>query len=155
VLTAKTGLIDFNTWYRGAFGKQTPWGDTDSPAVVSAAETALERVLSRRLMNSRPKPEIQELAPGTPLVEQGDPGTELFVLLDGVLAVEVDGQKMGEVGPGAILGERALLEGGTRTATLRAVTRCKVAVGSAAAVSAMELTEVATGHRREDPMDED
>ena len=155
VLTEKSGLINFNTWYRGAFGKQTPWGDTDSPALVSPAETALERVLSRRLMNSRPKPEIQELAPGTPLVEQGDPGTELFVLLDGVLAVEVDGQKMGEVGPGAILGERALLKGGTRTATLRAVTRCKVAVGSADQVSVRELTEVGTGHRREDQMDED
>jgi hypothetical protein len=62
---------------------------------------------------------------------------------------------MGEVGPGAILGERALLEGGTRTATLRAVTRCKVAIGSADQVSVQELTEVGTGHRREDQMDED
>jgi len=47
--------------------------------------------------------------------------------VNGVLVVKVDGEQLAEVGPGAVLGERALLEGGTRTATLRAVTECKVA----------------------------
>ena len=56
----------------------------------------------------------------TELVEQGAPGEELFLLFDGVLAVERNGEPIAEVGPGAILGEMALLEGGRRTATLRA-----------------------------------
>jgi hypothetical protein len=32
-LVAKTGLIDFNRWRRGAFGRHTPWGDEESPAL--------------------------------------------------------------------------------------------------------------------------
>ena len=54
------------------------------------------------------------------LTEQGQQGDEVFLLLDGVLAVEVDGEPLADVGPGAILGERAALEGGARTSTLRA-----------------------------------
>ena len=42
----------------------------------------------------------------------------MFLLLNGVLVVEVDGEKLAELGPGAVFGERAVLEGGTRTATL-------------------------------------
>ena len=50
--------------------------------------------------------------PGALLTEQGDEGDEMFLLLNGVLSVEVDGEPLAQVGPGAILGERALLEGG-------------------------------------------
>jgi CRP-like cAMP-binding protein len=55
-----------------------------------------------------------------------------------------------EIGPGALLGERALLEGGRRTSTLRAVTPCKVAVAAAEALDRDALSEVSRGHRRED-----
>ena len=89
----------------------------------------------RRLLPSsldlRPGPPArgQDRADRLPeLAEQGAPGRELFLLFDGVLAVERDGETIAEVGPGAILGEMALLEGGRRTATLRAVTACRVAV---------------------------
>jgi len=47
-LVAKTGLIDFTRWLRGVLGQHTPWGDEDSPALVTAVESALERRLSRR-----------------------------------------------------------------------------------------------------------
>jgi CRP-like cAMP-binding protein len=68
------------------------------------------------------------LAPGESLVEQGEPGEELYLVLDGVLDVEIDGAKVAELGPGAIAGERAALEGGVRTATLRAASTARVAV---------------------------
>jgi CRP-like cAMP-binding protein len=45
-----------------------------------------------------------------------------------VLRVEIDGKPVTEVGPGAIVGELALLHQGQRMATLRAVTPCRVAV---------------------------
>ena len=54
---------------------------------------------------------------------------------------------MAEVGPGAILGEMALLEGGHRTASLRAVTRCRVAVVPGDRVDRAALAEVARGRR--------
>jgi len=149
-LAAKTGMIDFKGWYRTAFGRHSPWGDEDSPALVTVAETALERQLSARIMRKGAKTKVLTVAAGRTLVEQGEPGDALFLLLDGVLAVEVDGEKLAEVGPGAILGERAVLEGGARTATLRAVTQAKVAVASADQIDTDALAEVSRGHRREE-----
>ncbi len=149
-LLAKTGLVDFKTWYRTAFGKHSPWGDEDSPALVTAVETALERALSEQLMRGDAKPTIKKVKKGRVLVEQGDQGDDLFLVLDGVLTVEVDGEPLAELGPGALLGERAALEGGVRTSTLRAVTACTVASAPASAIDRDALLEVATGHRRED-----
>jgi Cyclic nucleotide-binding domain len=146
-LAAKTGYIDFETWYRESFGERNPWGDQESPAIVTAVESALERELSRIIIGSDPP--FRRLRPGETLVEQGDPGDELFLLFDGVLSVEQDGQPVVEVGPGAILGEMALLEGGRRTATLRAVTRCRVAVVPGDRVDRQALAEVARRRREE------
>ena len=111
-LAAKSGLTDFKDWLRHAFGKETPWGELDSPALVTQVESALERELSTTVMRDGAKPDIKKLKAGKVLVEQGDPGQDLFVLLDGVLTVEVDGEVLAEIGPGAVLGERAVLEGG-------------------------------------------
>jgi hypothetical protein len=149
-LAQKAGLTDFKEWYRRAFGKHTPWGDEDSRALVTTAETALERELSHLIMRGDAKPKIKKLRKGKALTKQGEPGDEVFLLLDGVLAVEVDGKSLAELGPGAILGERAVLEGGLRTSTLRAVTKCKVAVASADRVDPDALTELSKGHRREE-----
>jgi len=96
------------------------------------------------------RPTIRELDAGRALVEQGDAGNNLFLLLDGILSVELNGKALAEIGTGAILGERALLEGGRRTATLRAVTACRAAEASAEQVSEEALTELAKGHRREE-----
>jgi Cyclic nucleotide-binding domain len=145
-LTAKTGYIDFDTWYRESFGERNPWGEQESPAIVTAVETALERELSTIIIGS--KPPFRRLEPGETLVEQGDPGDELYLLFDGVLSVEQDGQPVVEVGPGAILGEMALLEGGRRTATLRAMTRCRVAVVPGDRVDREALAEVARRRRQ-------
>jgi hypothetical protein len=149
-LCKKVAVTDFKTWTGDIFGERTPWGAEDSPALVTEVETALERELSQTIMRGGTKPKVRKLAKGEILVEQNEPGGELFLLLDGVLAVEVDGQPLAEVGPGAILGERALLEGGKRTATLRALTPGRVAVATAEQISPDALAEVASGHRRED-----
>jgi len=150
-LAAKAGLADFEDWYRTSFGKHTPWGNQDSKAYVTAVESALERQLSATIMQGGAKPEIRTVKKGANLTEQGAPGDELYLLLDGVLDVVVDdGDPVAEVGPGAILGERALLEGGTRTATLRALTKCTVAVARADQVDRAALEELSQDHRREE-----
>src|SRR5207244_12070879 len=51
-LAAKSGLIDFKDWSKHAFGERTPWGAEDSPAIVTAVETALERELSFLIMRA-------------------------------------------------------------------------------------------------------
>jgi len=149
-LVNKVAVTDFDKWSEEIFGERTPWGREDSPAFVTEVESALERELSTQIMRGGSKPQVRKLAAGSTLVEQGQAGAELFLLLDGVLAVDVDGKPIAEVGPGAILGERALLEGGLRTATLRAVTPCRVAVATASQVSEEALAELAKGHRREE-----
>jgi CRP-like cAMP-binding protein len=108
-------------------------------------ESELERELSAIIIGSDPP--FRRLREGEVLVEQSELGDELFLLFDGVLAVEQDGTQVAEVGPGAILGEMALLEGGRRTATLRAVTRCRVAVVPGDRVDRTALAEVARRRR--------
>jgi Cyclic nucleotide-binding domain len=149
VLTSKSGLIDFDAWYRSAFGGHSPWGDEDSAAVVAMAETALEREISTTIMRSGRRPTMVKLAAAETLVEQGRTGSEVYVLLDGILAVEVDGRIVAEVGPGAVVGERALLEGGTRTSTLRAVTDCRLAKADTDQLDPATIAKLATGHHRE------
>jgi cyclic nucleotide-binding protein len=150
-LIYKSATIDYREWSASAFGKQSPWGGTNSPAVVSAVETALERELSLRIMRGGARPEIRRLAADEVLTRQGDAGTELFLLLDGVLRVDVDGRPLTELGPGAVLGERALLEPPhVRTATVTALTPTAVAVATAGAIDLDALRELATGHRREE-----
>jgi hypothetical protein len=146
-LVEKSGTIDFEKWYRESYGESTPWGSEDTPAFVTAVESELERDLSRAVMGSGGKMPRRRIEPGETLVEQGEPGDELFLLLDGVLDVEVDGETVGQVGPGAMLGERAALEG-ERTATLRAVTPCRVVTLAAEQISRYERERLAATHQR-------
>jgi hypothetical protein len=144
-LVRKSGLIDFETWYRESFGERNPWGNYESRAIVTAVESALERQLSLLVIGSNPP--FRRLRQNETLVEQGEPGDELFLLFDGVLGVEIDGESVTEVGPGAILGEMAVIEGGRRTATLRAVTPCRVAVVPGDQLDRDALARLAEGRR--------
>jgi len=148
-LCRKSGLTDFDDWFRKSYGRQTPWGEQDSPALVTTVETALERALSAQLMHGGAKPRIRRVKAGTVLVRQGEPGTEVHLVLDGVIRVERDGERLAEYGPGALLGERAHLEGGLRTSTLTAVTACRIASADASQFDRAALEELAVGHRRE------
>ena len=148
-LVEKSGTIDFAKWYRESHGPNTPWGEEDSPALVTVVESELERELSASIMRGDAKLERRDLKEGETLVEQGAEGNELYLLLDGMLEVVVDGEPVAEVGPGALLGERALLEGGRRTATLKARTPARVAVVPADAIDEKPLPELAASHRRE------
>jgi CRP-like cAMP-binding protein len=110
---------------------------------VIAVESALEGQLSVAVIDSKPR--FRRLQAGRTLVEQGDSGDELFLLFDGVLWVEIDGKPVAEVGPGAIVGELALLREGRRMATLRAVTPCRVAVVPKDRIDRQALEEIAKG----------
>jgi len=59
---------------------------------------------------------------GRVLIERGKPGTGLFVLVEGHVVVEApEGTR--ELGPGSVVGERALVSpDGTRSARVRALT---------------------------------
>ena len=149
-LARKSGLTDFSEWYRKSFGKHTPWGDEDSSAMVVAVESALERSLSVDLMHGAGKPRINSFPAGATLLRQGTQGTDVYLVLDGVVRVEHNGEPLGDYGPGAMFGERAHLEGGVRTASIVAVTPCKVASVDGAMLERSALTELSGMHRREE-----
>jgi hypothetical protein len=148
-LARKSGLTDFGDWFRQSFERHSPWGDEDSPALVTAVETALERALSVQLMHGAARPRIDRVPASRVLVRQGEPGNAVYLVLDGVVGVERDGERLAEYGPGALLGERAHLEGGLRTSTLVAVTPCRLAAVPASQFERGDLDELSQGHRRE------
>jgi len=55
-----------------------------------------------------------------------------------------------EIGPGAVMGERAVMEGGRRTATVRAITPLRGVVVPPELVEREHLEELRGGHRREE-----
>lgn len=147
-LTEKTGLIDFGEWTRVHHHEHSPWHGKQREALVTEANTSAERELSRRVMAAGAA--IDRLRPQELLTRQGETDDRVYLILDGLLHVDVDGRVLAEIGPGAIVGERAFLEGGARTATVRAVTAVKSAVIEASALHADSLSAVAKGHRREE-----
>jgi hypothetical protein len=149
-LVEKTGVVDFAKWAHNAFGDRTPWGEQDSPAIVTAVETELERSLHSGVMRGSAKPQIRSIKEGETLVKQGETGTEVFLILDGMFVVEADGNQIAEVGPGAVVGERAGLLNGTRTATLWARTPGRVAGVPADALDHDALASLGATRRREE-----
>ena len=148
-LVAKSGLANFHDWSHAKHDQPSPWGHEDSQPLVTVAESALERQLSATIMHGGARPAVRKLAIGAVLTEQGGPGDDIYLLLDGMLSVWVDGTQVAELGPGAVIGERALLEEGRRTATLRAVTHCVVAVAAKDQIDRGSLASLAEQHHRE------
>jgi CRP-like cAMP-binding protein len=67
-----------------------------------------------------------EFPAGHVLIERGQHGTGLYVILEGAVVVETSDGNL-EFGPGAVIGERALLSGhGTRAARVRATSDLRV-----------------------------
>jgi anti-anti-sigma factor len=146
-LIAKSATLDWERWCTDAFGRHTPWGDTDSPVLVSEVESAAERNLSMQIMRPSAKPRIRRLRAGEHLTTQGEQADEVFLVLDGILRVDEDGSARGEIGPGAVVGEGAILESGHRTASLTAVTKCTVAVAERGCIDVTSLERIAEAHR--------
>jgi CRP-like cAMP-binding protein len=95
------------------------------------------------------KPRPTKVRAGTTVIAEGEAADDIVLLLDGLVQVEANGTELARLGPGSILGERASVEQGRRTATVRAVTDCRVVSCRAADLLARDLRELAAGHYRE------
>lgn len=78
--------------------------------------------------------EIQE---GRVLTTQGTVGREFFLVLEGKAECVVNGRRVAVFGHGDYFGELALIEGGTRTATITATTPMELLVLSAGEFSSL------------------
>jgi CRP/FNR family transcriptional regulator, cyclic AMP receptor protein len=63
-----------------------------------------------------------EAEAGAELTDQGRPGQEAYVILEGTAAVVVNGTEIAQVGAGDIVGEMALIDHRPRIATVTALT---------------------------------
>jgi CRP-like cAMP-binding protein len=102
-----------------------------------ARNSYLDSLSHVRLFSAMSKRDLQKIAkasdeidvpPGKVLVEQGTRGREAFVVLKGEATVKRNGRKVATFGPGDHFGELALLDGGSRTATVIADTPMTVLV---------------------------
>ena len=108
-LVEKSAVIDFGKWFNHSYGDRTPWGEQDSETVVAAVESALERSLSSAIMQRRHETEVQEDQGRRRPRPTGSGRHGGLLILDGIFVVEVDGEEVAEIGPGAVVGERAAL----------------------------------------------
>lgn len=93
-----------------------------APLFTGLADADLERLAATC--------QRQSLAPGELLIREGDPGDAMFVVVSGELEVTkragATEQPLARVGPGAIQGEIAALQGTERAASVRALTDVEV-----------------------------
>ena len=93
---------------------------------MTVTDTVLRGVPLFSGMTDRALDAIAELASETTfdvdddLVRQGEPGDSFLILRSGSAQVLKDGQAIRDLGSGDFLGEISLIDGGPRTATVRA-----------------------------------
>ena len=91
------------------------------PSVLAGLPAGVLRLLAGRVVE-------RDHAAGDVVLRQGDPGESLHLIVTGRFAVEQrrpDGswRRLATMGPGDFFGELALIDGGPRSATVRALTR--------------------------------
>lgn len=62
---------------------------------------------------------VEDLSEPTEIVRQGEPSNDLYVVLEGTLAVIKDGARVAELGPKKTFGELGVLDGEPRAATVK------------------------------------
>ncbi len=107
------------------------------PELVDAPDKELARLASLF--------EEVEYANGSVLIREGAIGREAFVIVEGEVAVTLGSKTLAILGPGEVVGEMALMDGGPRSATVTAVTDVRTLVASR--LDFAEFTEHSAGWR--------
>jgi hypothetical protein len=141
-LTHKTALIRYKDWIRQPAQESTPWEGGGEPVPVAPVRGAAERSLANAILVSG-KYRQHDLPGGALLSERPIADTEVHVLLDGLLLIEVDRQPVLEAGPGAIFDPSARTSYSRQHVTVRATTACRLAVLPRAHLDSQALLGVA------------
>ena len=148
-LLQKSALTRNQVWARTVFGHHTPWGGEDEAPEVAEPETQLERALADQIMQVG-QPSIRTMRAGDFLFRQNEKRRPWFSCSTESSRCGWTGEVVGRAGPGSVVGERAPLEAGRRTADIRATTDARVAEVPSGTIDIEQLSELAQGHHRED-----
>ncbi len=89
-----------------------------TPVFAQLPQPTLERLIA--------KMQLVDLAPGTVVFCEGEPGDRMFVVTEGEVVVETNGHELARLHPGAFFGEIALVTDLPRSATVRAAGRTEL-----------------------------
>ena len=110
---------------RGMFRQHTP---TDPKTAALRSVGILRGLSDREVAELSPHVDEVNIPAGSPLMLQGAVGHEAFLVVDGTADIVVDGEVVGTVGRGDLVGEMALIDHESRTATVVADTRHEAAL---------------------------
>ena len=81
--------------------------------------------------------DLVEYPAGTVILEEGQHGDRMFVVMQGELSISLKDKVLGKVRPGEIIGEMALINAKVRSATVTAATDCQLAPIDSASFNSM------------------
>ena len=109
----------------------------ETTARLAASETLKDEALHKETAAFDPA-RLAELAEGIsddvpvyfdrrkPIVEEGQVGLRMYVVIEGTVAVSIGGNIVERLGPGGVFGEQALIESSPRMASVTAETDCSL-----------------------------
>jgi hypothetical protein len=126
-LTHKSALLKYHDWMRESGRHATPWDAGAGPLPVAPVNTETERSLANSILVSGNYRQ-HRLPAGALLSEAPIAGTEVHLLLDGLLIIEIDRRPAAEAGPGAIFDPVLRTQDSKEHVSVRAQTPCRLAV---------------------------
>jgi hypothetical protein len=125
-LTRKSALIRYKDWIRRS-GHDDPWAGGGAPVPVTPVRGPAERSLGNAMLVSGGYRQ-HALPEGRLLSERPIADSEVHLLLDGLLVIEIDRQAAVEAGPGAIFDPSMRTAYSKEHVTVRARTPSRLAV---------------------------
>jgi hypothetical protein len=126
-LIAKSALIRYEDWLRRSDQANSPWGGAGDAIPLAPVRSGVERSLADSILVSGGYRQ-HELLAGAMLSDLPISPADVHVLLDGLLLFEIDGRPTLDAGPGAIFDPAMRVPESKQHVTVRAKTRCRLAV---------------------------
>jgi CRP-like cAMP-binding protein len=76
----------------------------------------------------RHSPDFKTIKSGEVLFREGDPGAEMYVLIEGKAEITIQGVSFDTIGQGDFVGELSVIDGSPRFATVTAKSDCRFVV---------------------------
>ena len=72
--------------------------------------------------------DVVDFPAGSVIAVEGAEGNHMYVVMDGEVVISISDQVLSTARPGQIVGEMALIDSNIRSATVKAVTDCRLAL---------------------------